>query len=457
MQHERTIDLALLNWQLHMPGTRELLDLAKHAAKIPTDRLIVLASHADAEEAHACLRALNLGGLLIKPASPSAIFDAIARSFGVEQSNRSRRNNGRLAAALGKSWNELRGLRVLLVEDNGVNQEVAAATLKSVGILVEVANNGQDAVAAVHQAWDAGTPFSLVLMDRHMPGMDGLQTTRQIRLDPRCTHLPIVAMTADVVGAAREECLAAGMNDFVSKPFAVESLLQTIARWTSPKGTDIASTEKLAATEPAVLSSTGPGINVAIGLRYLGGNVTAYRKLLRRFRLDHGQSDREIKRLLAEGKRADAEREAHSIKGLAGQMGADDLCTYAALLESALRKDGTTIAPLIDVFAQALAVVMQELASFCSEEPHAVFSPSTASEILPLAERVARLLEANDPDAQTIAEELRDSLSGQVRLQADALVRRLQSYDFDGARVALRGVMTTLALGSPKESRDQPA
>jgi HPt (histidine-containing phosphotransfer) domain-containing protein len=185
--------------------------------------------------------------------------------------------------------------------------------------------------------------------------------------------------------------------------------------------------------------------------------VTAYRKLLRRFRLDHGQSDREIKRLLAEGKRADAEREAHSIKGLAGQMGADDLCACAALLESALRKDGTTIAPLIDVFAQALAVVMQELASFCSEEPHAVFSPSTASEMLPLAERVARLLEANDPDAQTIAEELRASLSGQVRLQADTLVRRLQNDDFDGARVALRDVMTTLALGSPKESSDQSA
>jgi two-component system sensor histidine kinase/response regulator len=457
MQHDRTIDLALLNWQLHTPGTRELLDLAKHAAKIPTDRLIVLASHADAEEAHACLRTLNLGGLLIKPASPSAIFDAIARSFGVEQRNRSRRNNGRLAAALGKSWNELRGLRVLLVEDNGVNQEVAAATLKSVGILVEVASNGQDAVEAVHQAWDTGTPFSLVLMDRHMPGMDGLQTTRQIRLDPRCTHLPIVAMTADVVGAAREECLAAGMNDFVSKPFAVESLLQTIARWTSPEGKANASTEKPSATEFAALSSTRPGISVATGLRYLGGNMTAYRKLLHRFRLDHGQADREIRRLLALGKRADAEREAHSVKGLAGQMGADDLRACAALLESALRKDGTTIAPLIDVFAQALAVVMQELASFYSEEPPAIFPSSTPSEIFPLAERVAQLLESNDPDAQTVAEKLRDSLSGQVRLQADTLVRRLQNYDFDGARVALGGVMTTLALGSQKESRDQSA
>jgi signal transduction histidine kinase/CheY-like chemotaxis protein len=203
MEKEPTIDLALLNWRLHTPGTRELLDLARHTANIPADRLIVLASHADAEEAHAGLRAKNLGVLLIKPASPSAIFEAIARAFGAEQRTRSKRGSGRLAAALGKSWDELRGLRVLLVEDNGVNQEVAATTLRAVGIHVEVVSNGMDAVAVAHQAWDAGTPFSLVLMDRHMPGMDGLQTTRQIRLDPRCSHLPMCPSAEAQGGSGR--------------------------------------------------------------------------------------------------------------------------------------------------------------------------------------------------------------------------------------------------------------
>ena len=125
----------------------------------------------------------------------------------------------------------MRGVRVLLVEDNVINQEVAAAILRSAGVLVEVANNGQDAVAMVREAVQGGHPFALVLMDRHMPGIDGLQTTRKIRADPRCADLPIVAMTADVVGSAREECLRAGMNDFVSKPFSTESLFPVVARW----------------------------------------------------------------------------------------------------------------------------------------------------------------------------------------------------------------------------------
>jgi two-component system sensor histidine kinase/response regulator len=390
-EHEPAIDLALLNWRLHAPDTRELLDLARHAATIPTDRLIVLASHADAEAAHASLRALNLGALLIKPASPSAIFDAVARAFGVEQRRRSKRNDGRLAVALGKSWDELCGVRVLLVEDNGVNQEVAAATLKSVGLVVEVASNGQDAVTAVHRAWDAGAPFALVLMDRHMPGMDGLQTTRQIRLDPRCCHLPIVAMTADVVGAAREECLAAGMNDFVSKPFAADLLLLTIARWTSGAAKNTKNQSPAPEPSPAASAEIPPtvaGINVAEGLRYLGGYEKAYRNLLRRFRLDHGQADHQIACLVLEGKRADAEREAHSIKGLAGQMGARELSVCAARLESALKMNGEAITPVLTAFAQALAVVMRGLASLNTDAP--LENP-----------------ESNDPGARVGTEKLR--------------------------------------------------
>ena len=452
---ESTFDLALLNWRLREPGARELLDLARSAAKIEPNRLLVLASHADAEEAHASLRALNLGALLIKPASPSAIFDAIARSFGAEQRSRSVRNPGRLAAALGKSWDELHGLRVLLVEDNGLNQEVAAATLKSVGIEVEVANNGQGAVAAVRRAWDAGTPFSLVLMDRHMPGMDGLQTTRQIRLDPRCSRLPIVAMTADVVGAAREECMAAGMNDFVSKPFATELLFQTIARWTTVKDDQTARPHESSSPGSGTLPTSLPGINTVEGLRYLGGHEPPYRRLLRRFRLDHGQADRKITRCLAEGNRADAEREAHSVKGLAGQMCAHDLCACAARLESALKKDGAPVTPALTAFAHALAVVTKGLASLDLVAPRELNSTAVGIQTIPLAEHLSELLQSNDPDARTSAERLRDALTGRVRFQADDVVRCLQNYDFDGARAALDGVMATLDLNPQEGLHDQ--
>jgi len=112
----------------------------------------------------------------------------------------------------------------------------------------------------------------------------------------------------------------------------------------------------------ASLPATLPGIDVAEGLRYLGGHEKTYRNLLKRFRLDHGQADHLIARLVLEGKRTDAEREAHSIKGLAAQMGAHDLCACAARLENALKKNAEVIDPILTAFAQALSVVMHGLA-----------------------------------------------------------------------------------------------
>ena len=119
--------------------------------------------------------------LLIKPASPSAVFAVVARAFGAEQRSRVGRTSGRFDAVNPTTWDQVRGVRVLLVEDNVINQEVAAAILRSAGVLVELASNGQDAVATVREAMQANHPFDLVLMDRHMPGIDGLQTTRKIR------------------------------------------------------------------------------------------------------------------------------------------------------------------------------------------------------------------------------------------------------------------------------------
>jgi two-component system sensor histidine kinase/response regulator len=190
-------------------------------------------------------------------------------------------------------------------------------------------------------------------------------------------------MTADVVGAAREECLAAGMNDFVSKPFVTELLLLTIARWTSAGAKDKAPAPSCTPAVVAALPASLPGIDVAEGLRYLGGYERTYRNLLKRFRLDHGQGDHQIARLVLEGKRSDAEREAHSVKGLAAQMGAHDLCACAARLESALKKDSESITPPLTAFSQALAVVMHGLARVATDEAYSVPPLSSASGTAP--------------------------------------------------------------------------
>jgi HPt (histidine-containing phosphotransfer) domain-containing protein len=153
------------------------------------------------------------------------------------------------------------------------------------------------------------------------------------------------------------------MNDFVCKPFSAESLLQTIALWTTRGEPGRNQAAKASPAELASLPETLPGINVAEGLRYLDGHERPYRNLLLRFRLDHGRADQQIALLLADGKRVEAQREAHSIKGVAAQMGANDLSACAARLESALKNDDVDVTQKLAGVAEALAVVMNGLGS----------------------------------------------------------------------------------------------
>jgi CheY-like chemotaxis protein len=335
-----------------------------------------LASHADAEEAHASLRELGFGLLLIKPASPSAVFAIVARAFGAEQRGRMGRTAGRLNAVSPATWDQVRGVRVLLVEDNVINQEVAAAILKSAGVLVELANNGRDAVAKVRAAVQENCPFALVLMDRHMPGIDGLETTRQIRADPASADLPIVAMTADVVGSAREECLRAGMNAFVSKPFSPESLFPVVARWAKTSNTPPATEVKPSPPAPkqreALLPAALAGVDIEEGLARVAGNRALYLRLLHGFRETYPAADRRIRDLLAEGNLDDAVRAAHSIKSLAGQMGARELYRAAGRLEAALSSASPETDTALRLFADSLALVNNGLAELAQAEKPAV-------------------------------------------------------------------------------------
>ena len=370
------VDLVFLNWRLDGLRTRELLQLARRNAGIAPNRVVVLASHADAEEAHASLRELGFGLLLIKPASPSAVFAIVARAFGAEQRGRMGRTAGRLNAVSPATWDQVRGVRVLLVEDNIINQEVAAAILKSAGVLVELANNGRDAVAKVRAAVQENCPFALVLMDRHMPGMDGLETTREIRADPACADLPIVAMTADVVGSAREECLRAGMNDFVSKPFSPESLFPVVARWAKTSNTPPATEVKPSPPAPkqreALLPAALAGVDIEEGLGRVAGNRALYLRLLHGFRETYPAADRRIRELLAESKLDEAIRAAHSIKSLAGQMGARELYRAAGRLEAALSSASPETDTALRLFADSLALVNNGLAEFAQAEKPAI-------------------------------------------------------------------------------------
>ncbi len=249
----------------------------------------------------------------------------------------------------------LAGLRVLLVEDIPTNQLVAQELLESLGLTVTVANNGREAVEELKRNRRG---YDLVLMDIQMPEMDGLEATRRLRADPLISpKLPIIAMTAHALDEERARCAAAGMNDFITKPIDPDLLQRTLHRWqpaASPPATNPTPTAPcMDAAIPAL-----PGINREEGLRRMMNKPALYQKVLRDFHQRFADEANAIRQALLANHRDEAERRAHSCKGLAGTIGAADLQAAALALEKALHDGDLDPEPPLLTFEQALKVVI---------------------------------------------------------------------------------------------------
>jgi len=221
----------------------------------------------------------------------------------------------------------LDGVRLLLVDDNDTNQLIARELLEGVGAQVRSAANGREAVEAV----DAER-FDAVLMDIHMPEMDGYEATRILRGKAQHATLPIIAMTASATLQDRARCVAAGMNAHVGKPIDLNELLVTLLRWVRPQR---AAPE--VNTVAADATWTLPGIDVAAGLARIGGRREAYERVLKVFAASAGDPPAEVRAALARGAPEQARELAHRLRGAAANVGANALATAAAELERALR------------------------------------------------------------------------------------------------------------------------
>ncbi len=234
----------------------------------------------------------------------------------------------------------LAGRRVLLVEDNLINQELAAELLQGAGMQVTVAENGQDALERLQRL-----DFDVVLMDCQMPVMDGYEATRAIRAQPRWAQLPVIAMTANAMASDRERAFAAGMDDHIAKPIDVPRMFEVLARWLGPGGTPRA----LVPPPPADPLSAVPGLDLAVGRASAGHNEPLYRRLLLRFREMHRSFGAQMQEALASDP-VKARRLAHDLRSVAGALGMGPLSQAAGRLEEAAREGAGQ--------AQALAAVL---------------------------------------------------------------------------------------------------
>ena len=439
-------ELLLLDWQMPVMNGIELARRVRERPLEPQPRMVLVTGYGR-EEVLKSADAVGIKDVLIKPVNGSTLFDCVSRVMGqvsdeVHAYVESRDQAEEVLAAV-------KGAHLLLVEDNELNQEVASELLRDAGFIVDVAANGQEAVDLVR-----ANGYDLVLMDMQMPVMDGLAATRIIRTLPDRATLPVVAMTANAMEQDRQACLAAGMNDHVAKPIDPQLLFQTLAHWIRLRpGLGGATVPREPAAAPAVLPAL-EGIDTVDGLRRVLGRTDLYLTMLRKFAAGQRSTPSQIRAALAAGDRDAARRLAHTLKGLAGNIGAASLQHAAAVLEAALAAAPGAAAETaaLEACDHALQAVMATLDSGLPAEAPAgpeasgTVGPVDAQALSAVCRRLSGLLSGDDMEAGDLLREHGPLLRAGLGEAYAALAAAVGDFDFETALARLHAAMTARGI-----------
>ena len=321
------------------------------------------------------------------------------------------------------------GSRVLIVEDNALNQRLAKELLRQLGANVTLAANGLEAVEAA-----ARERFDAILMDVQMPEMDGLEATRRIRAQPAGRTVPILAMTAHALAGSREECLAAGMNDFIGKPITVRGVTSVLARYLTGVVAPVAVARTRVLTP---LPGSLPGIAVGQAVNRLGGNEALVHTSLLEFQRDYAGMVADLERALTTGDVKNAARIAHTLKGVASNLSMPELESAAKVAEQELAQRGTLVPASMETLRAALATAIASCASL-EPAPAPLHPPMSRPQLDAALAELRQLAERNDFSAHALLQRCEGSLRERA---GDAAVRALAgalaAYDFAAARGAL--------------------
>ncbi len=390
---EEPFELVLMDWKMpEWDGIETARRIKQHQnlAKLPT---VIMVTAYGREEIVQQAEAVNISDFLIKPVNQSLLFDTIMGALG-HTVETSRFHASATADVSG--LDAVRGARILLAEDNEINQQVARELLEGAGFVVTIAGNGREAVELART-----NNYDLVLMDIQMPEMDGIEATSRIRADENLNDLPILAMTAHAMAGDRQKSIDAGMVDHVTKPIDPQELFAALARWISPREGSSAPPPPIQVKEASRadirLPDTLPGIDMVAGLLRVNQNRKLYRELLLKLHDSYANAAGELQGLLEQGDRAKAQILAHTIKGVAGNIGADELQAAAAGVDAALKQEEPVTDSALEAFAKALNKVMETLAPLAAgrtdaPDVSARAATSTASEDPALFEDVLQRL-----------------------------------------------------------------
>jgi PAS domain S-box-containing protein len=339
-------DVVVMDWRMPgMDGLEAIRRIRMGEAVGHSRAVLMLSAFAD-DEVRRQVETLERASFLTKPVQPATLLNAIVAVFHGTRGVPSRRKLDRWTP--GGELNRLRDSRVLVVEDNSINQQVVREILELAGMRVDVADSGQAALETIQ----GESRFDIVLMDVQMPGMDGLEATRRIRSLPMGRDLPIVAMTAAAMREQRDACRAAGMNDHIAKPIEPTVVYATLLRWMRVPGTqdEALGGPTAAPREPALTPSSLPGLDIADALRRVGGNHALLGRLLAEFQEQSATMPEKARRMIDAGDIRAVADLAHNLKGVAGNLGAAPLAAAAREVEAAAgREDRQRLPELLDL------------------------------------------------------------------------------------------------------------
>jgi len=442
----------LTDWRMpEMDGVETAKEIKKRKDLAADPHVIMVSAFGNDEVTRQAVKA-GAKAFLHKPVSASDLFNTMMDVFGYED------YRIQLVAdesnAIVEGLEGIRGARLLLVEDFKANQEVAQTILEKRGFIIEVAENGKEALETMLKR---PKDFDAVLMDIHMPIMDGYEATRAMRASPKLSGLPIIAMTANAMVGDVEKCKACGMNDHVAKPIDVDQLFRTLVRWIKPKAENGGQAKGADKQRVTHLPESMLGIDASGALRRMGGDHELYHKVLTNFARQQADAPGKIRAALKANTPKEAREIAHTLKGLAGSIGAIDLMELAAELEKKLAEGETS--HLDDATRQLeneMTSVLTTIRPFVEagetenqDEVTVSVAFADDQERAAALEAFTKYLEANDFKAAEVWAELKRRLPKVIgQEQRAAMENALEVFDYAKARASLKEIVELLEMES---------
>ncbi len=422
--------IVLMDWRLPGEDGVALTHTICHEMGLRVPPAVVMVTARAAEEVAVVAQAAGAHATLEKPINQSSLWDVVAEIYGPSRPRRRESRSDAVEAAF-----DLTDVSVLVVEDNAINQQIIEELLLLTGVSVTMARNGAEALEFLHAAADP-VPWSLVLMDIQMPVMDGHEATVRIRADHRFDALPIIAMTAHAMQEERDRCKREGMNAHLTKPIDPYTLYQTVQKWAKPDSlpTTVPVPEPFDAGELPVI----PGVNTAAGLGHVAHHMRLYLSILEQFSVNFLNFEEKVLAALQTGEIHEVERLAHTLKGVAANVGAERVAELSAALELACRQQHP-----VAVLRSRLLALHEPLSSVVLEISRVLARRNPASTVLEIAEparcnellqQLDALLAADDAAAQRVFEANRAPLRGCLGEMFASVALNLRNFDFEAAR-----------------------